>query len=174
MQSFFPSLLIPLLLNGCSHIEPNSVPEYLTLAPAEPDVKQNPRIQPLIKLYNQFKDASLSDRITEIYAEKLYFNDTIVTLHERRDLANYLKKTQQQLDSTTFEVLSIHDQGQDSLIRWVMQSRDIQSIGISHLRFNSDGKIILHQDYWDSMQGFYQHLPLIGGILQWIKNGLHD
>jgi hypothetical protein len=89
--------LIALLVNGHSHIELNSIPEYLALAPAEPDVKQNPRIQPLIKLYNQFKkEASLSDRITEIYAEKFYFNDTIVTLHERRDLANCFKNLLQQ------------------------------------------------------------------------------
>jgi hypothetical protein len=52
------------------------------------------------------------------------------------------------------------------------QAIDIQSIGISHLRFNANNKIILHQDYWDSMQGFYQHLPIIGGVLRWIKNGL--
>ena len=54
------------------------------------------------------------------------------------------------------------------------QDIDIQSIGISHLRFNADNKIIVHQDYWDSMQGFYQHLPIIGGVLRWIKNGLYN
>jgi hypothetical protein len=45
---------------------------------------------------------------------------------------------------------------------------------MSHLRFNNEGKIILHQDYWDSMQGFYQHIPIIGGVLQWIKSGLEE
>ena len=82
----------------------------------------------------------------------------------------------------SFEVLSVQEKGNDVFVRWTMhteftvmgQSCTIQSIGMSHLRFNSEGKIILHQDYWDSMQGFYQHLPIIGSVLLWIKNGLQD
>jgi Uncharacterized conserved protein (DUF2358) len=182
MKPILPFLLIPLMVNACSHVEQNSLQEYLTLAPAEPDVNRNQKIQPLIKLYNEIKQVSLADQIAQTYADKLFFNDTIVTLHNRQDLLKYLQHTQQQLDSMSFEVLSVQEKGHDLLVRWTMhtrftvmgQRRSIQSIGMSHLRFNSEGKIILHQDYWDSMQGFYQHLPIIGGILQWIKNGLQD
>jgi len=182
MKPVFPLLLIPLILNACSHVEPNTLHDYLALAPAEPEVNKIKRIQPLITFYNQLKTISVTDQIAETYAEKLFFNDTIVTLHNRQDLLKYLQHTQQQLDSMRFEVLSIQEKGDDVFVRWTMhtrftvmgQSRDIQSIGMSHLRFNSEGKIILHQDYWDSMQGFYQHLPIIGGVFQWLKNGLQD
>ena len=182
MKPFLPLLIIPLMLNACSHVEQNALQDYLGLAPVEPDVKNNRRIQPLIKLYNQMKQTSLAEQVAETYAEKLFFNDTIVTLHNRQDLLKYLQHTQQQLDSMSFEVLGVQEKGDDVFVRWTMhtrftvmgQSRNVQSIGMSHLRFNSEGKIILHQDYWDSMQGFYQHLPIIGGILQWIKNGLQD
>jgi hypothetical protein len=182
MKPFLPLLLITLMLNACSHVEQNALQDYLALAPTEPDVKNNRRIQPLITLYNQMKQISLADQIAETYAEKLFFNDTIVTLHNRQDLLKYLQHTQQQLDSMSFEVLGVQEKGDDVFVRWTMhtrftvmgQSRNVQSIGMSHLRFNSEGKIILHQDYWDSIQGFYQHLPIIGGILQWIKNGLQD
>jgi hypothetical protein len=182
MKPVFPLLMIALMLNACSHFQQNELQDYLALAPAEPDVIKNKRIQPLITLYNQMKQISLADQIAETYAEKLFFNDTIVTLHKRQDLLKYLQHTQQQLDSMSFEVLGIQEKSDDVFVRWTMhtrftvmgQSRNIQSIGMSHLRFNSEGKIILHQDYWDSMQGFYQHLPIIGGVLQWIKNGLQD
>jgi hypothetical protein len=182
MKSFLPLLIIPLMLNACSHVEQDALQDYLALAPAEPDVTNNQRIQPLITLYNQMKQISLAEKIAETYAEKLFFNDTIVTLHNRQDLLKYLQHTQQQLDSMSFEVLGVQEKGDDVFVRWAMhnrftvmgQSHNVQSIGMSHLRFNSEGKIILHQDYWDSMQGFYQHLPIIGGILQWIKNGLQD
>ena len=182
MKFLLPLLLTATMLNGCSHVEQNSLQEYLALAPAEPGINQNRRIQPLIKLFNQIKQVSLADQIAETYAEKLFFNDTIVTLHDRQDLLKYLQHTQQQLDSMRFEVLSVQEKGNNVFVRWTMhtrftvmgQSRDVHSIGMSHLRFNSEGKIVLHQDYWDSMQGFYQHLPIIGGVLQWIKNGLQD
>jgi len=172
------------LITACSHIEPYPMQEYLALAPAEPSVQSNNRIQTFIKLYDQLDgdSDSIDKQIKETYAEKIYFNDTFVTIHDRLSLMHYLKHTQQQLDSIHFKVLSVQDIGKDSYVRWQMQTRfkaigqdiDAQSIGISHLRFNADNKIIMHQDYWDSMQGFYQHLPIIGGILRWIKNGLYE
>ena len=177
-----PLLSITLIVAACSHVEPNPMQEYLVLAPAESDVQSNKRVQAFIKLYDQLDDGSIDKQIAETYAEKIYFNDTLVTIHDRQNLLKYLKHTQQQLDSIKFVVLGVHDSGKDSYVRWLMQTKfkaigqaiDIQSIGISHLRFNADNKIIVHQDYWDSMQGFYEHLPLIGGVLRWIKNGLYN
>jgi hypothetical protein len=51
MKPVLPLLLIPLMLSACSHVEQNALQDYLTLAPAEPDVIKNKRIQPLITLY---------------------------------------------------------------------------------------------------------------------------
>jgi hypothetical protein len=175
-------VLCSLIVTACSHVESNSIQEYLVLAPAEEDVQTNKRIQAFIKLYDQLDDGSIDQQIAETYAERIYFNDTLVTINDRQNLLHYLKHAQQQLDAIKFKVLSVQDKGKDAYVRWLMQTRfkligqdiDSQSIGISHLRFNADDKIILHQDYWDSMQGFYQHLPLIGGVLRWIKNGLSN
>ena len=43
---------------------------------------------------------------------------------------------------------------------------------MTQLRFNSDGLVVLHQDYWDSAGGFYDHLPVVGGLLAWIRSML--
>ena len=101
-------LSIALVVAACSHVEPNPVQEYLVLAPAEPDVQSNRRIQAFIKLYDQLDDGSIDKQIAETYAEKIYFNDTLVTIHDRQSLLKYLKHTQQQLDSIKFEVLGVH------------------------------------------------------------------
>jgi hypothetical protein len=175
-------ILCSLIITACSQVESNPIQEYLVLAPPEQDVQANKRIQAFIKLYDELQDGSIDKQIAETYAEKIYFNDTLVTIHDRQNLLQYLKNTQQQIDSIKFEVLSVQDNGKDAYVRWLMQTRykvigqdiDSQSIGISHLRFNGDNKIILHQDYWDSMLSFYQHLPIIGGVLRWIKNGLSN
>ncbi len=169
-------------LNACGHpVAPNPIDEYLALAPAEATVQSNKRLQAFTKLFDQMKTVDLDKQISEAYAEKLYFNDTLVTLHDRSEVLKYIRHTQQQLDGINFKVLSCQDKGKDATVRWLMHNRftvmgkalDIQTIGISHLRFNEDNKIILHQDFWDSMQGIYQHLPVIGGLLQWIKSGLY-
>jgi hypothetical protein len=63
MKPVLPLLLIALMLNACSYVEQNALQDYLALAPAEPDVNKNKRIQPLIKLYNQMKQISLADQM---------------------------------------------------------------------------------------------------------------
>ena len=55
MKPVFPLLMIALMLNACSHVEQTALQDYLALAPAEPDVIKNKRIQPFITLYNQIK-----------------------------------------------------------------------------------------------------------------------
>ena len=171
-------VLCYLLVTACSHVESSSIQEYLALAPAEQDIQANQRIQAFIKLYDLLDSGSIDEQIAKTYAEKIFFNDTLVTIHDRQNLLKYLKQTQQNIDVMKFEVLSVQDNGKDAYVRWLMKTRfkligqdvDSQSIGLSHLRFNVDNKIIMHQDYWDSMQGFYQHLPIIGGVLRWIKS----
>jgi hypothetical protein len=38
------------------------------------------------------------------------------------------------------------------------------------LRFDKQGRVVLHQDFWDSSAGFYEHLPVLGGVMRWIKS----
>ena len=68
MKATLPILLISLMLNACSNVEQNSLQDYLAIAPANPDVIKNKRIQPLIKLYNQIKLISLANQLNETYA----------------------------------------------------------------------------------------------------------
>lgn len=182
MKSSMIPILIALALGGCGRIEPEPLAEYLALAPAGIEATLNKRSQAFIDLYNHLEDDSIDERITKTYAEKLYFNDTLVTLHDRVQLIRYFKHTQKNLDAIEFKVLGIMDDGTDSYIRWLMKIRfsalgqtiDSQSIGITHLRFDAENKIKVHQDYWDSTQGLYQHLPVIGGLLRWIKSGFES
>lgn len=41
--------------------------------------------------------------------------------------------------------------------------------GASRIRFDTDGKILEHIDFWDSGEYFYSRLPLIGSLIRFIK-----
>jgi steroid delta-isomerase len=41
--------------------------------------------------------------------------------------------------------------------------------GVSEIRYDAAGKIILHWDHWDAADGFYARLPLLGGAIRWLK-----
>jgi hypothetical protein len=47
-----------------------------------------------------------------------------------------------------------------------------RSIGMSHVRFDADGRVELHQDFWDSAAGLWEHVPGLGGLLKLAKRRL--
>jgi hypothetical protein len=64
--------------------------------------------------------------------------------------------------------------GPDVYLVWSMRARfkpllrtvESDTLGITHLRFNDQGQVILHQDFWDSGLGFYSHVPFLGGVVK--------
>jgi ketosteroid isomerase-like protein len=41
--------------------------------------------------------------------------------------------------------------------------------GASHLVFDDQGLVTLHRDYWDAAEELYEKLPLVGGLMRWLK-----
>ena len=42
-------------------------------------------------------------------------------------------------------------------------------LGGSHLVFGEDGRVTLHRDYWDAAAELYEKLPVVGGLMRWLK-----
>lgn len=42
-------------------------------------------------------------------------------------------------------------------------------LGGSHFVFGVDGKVTLHRDYWDAAEELYEKLPVVGGLMRWLK-----
>lgn len=41
--------------------------------------------------------------------------------------------------------------------------------GASHLVFDDQGLVTLHRDYWDAAEELYEKLPVVGGLMRWLK-----
>ena len=41
--------------------------------------------------------------------------------------------------------------------------------GATHLRFAADGRVNLHRDYWDAAEELYEKLPVLGGVMRFLK-----
>jgi ketosteroid isomerase-like protein len=112
----------------------------------------------------------LAERIGELYAEEIYFNDTVHIIRKRSDLVDYMARTGSNLEENSVVVHRVVRDGADVYVRWEMsfltraagKRVESHSIGMTHLRFNADGRIILHQDFWDSGSALYAHLPVVG------------
>ena len=108
------------------------------------------------------------------------FNDTFRTFRDRKSLTAYLQKTGETVDKLNVEINDIARSGNDVYVRWSMYMQfsvlgktvNSDSVGMTHLRFNEAGEIILHQDFWDGADAFYQHLPVIGMGIRQIRGQL--
>jgi hypothetical protein len=41
--------------------------------------------------------------------------------------------------------------------------------GVSHLRFDAEGRVDYHRDYWDAAEELYMKLPAIGLLMRGLR-----
>ncbi|MFN3493904.1 MAG: nuclear transport factor 2 family protein [Hydrogenophaga sp.] len=41
--------------------------------------------------------------------------------------------------------------------------------GGSHITLNEQGLVSAHRDYWDAAEELYEKLPVVGGLMRWLK-----
>ncbi len=111
-----------------------------------------------------------------LYAPDAFFNDTLKTVRGNEAIEAYFLKAASHTDFIRAEVVDVARSGPNTYLRWVMDVRykgskeTVRTVGMTHLRFAPDGRIALHQDFWDSTTGFFEHLPVLGPLIRWIKS----
>ena len=81
------------------------------------------------------------------------------------------------LHDPRFVVHSKVEQGFEAFLTWDFNFRinkykpDVtQTIrGSSHLKFDEHNRVCYHRDYWDAAQELYEKLPLLGGLMRFLK-----
>jgi hypothetical protein len=53
-----------------------------------------------------------------------------------------------------------------------MQGLAISVPGMSFVRFDDQGKVVEHIDYWDPAAGIYEQLPLLGTLMRYLRRRL--
>lgn len=112
-----------------------------------------------------------------VYAPDAYLNDTLKTLHGSPAIREYFIRTARGLEGmkVTFDDVAVS--GHDYYFRWTMDTRmkhlargrTIRTIGVTLVRFDPKGRVVLHQDFWDSAQGVWDHVPALGTMIRWIR-----
>lgn len=61
----------------------------------------------------------------------------------------------------------------DIQFRKLKKGEVTRSVGMSHIRFDRDGKVTFLNDYWDSTSGFFEHVPVVGWLIGKVKDRVH-
>lgn len=125
-------------------------------------------------------DKDSLERLGELYSADALFVDP---LHEIRGLdalrryfaGLYANVQELRFDFHGFDAV----RDGEGYLRWTMSYRHprlaggrlIRVTGCSHLLW-SDGKVYRHRDYFDAGALLYEHLPVFGRLIAWLKRRL--
>jgi limonene-1,2-epoxide hydrolase len=148
-----------------------------TLTPGSPE--EAAAISRFKDYFSDVDKSSVVEKTAKVYADDLFFNDTLKTIRGLEPLQHYLEETARNVSEFKVEMADPISSNGDYFFRWVMTVRmkklgnqPVKTIGITHVRFNREGRVTLHQDYWDSAAGLWEHVPVIGSGIRWIKSRL--
>ena len=129
-----------------------------------------------VDFYRVFSSEVIREGLRGLYADGAYFRDGFKEVVGIEAMEDYFLKSAGGIQSCTFDIQEMAVHEGNYYFRWVMQltmkrSPDdpIRTVGMSHVRYDAKGKVIFHQDYWDT-GAVYEKLPVMGAVIRWIKN----
>ena len=136
---------------------------------------QDPRVSAIVALFENLQRAQLP-RLAEIYAADASFKDPF---NEVRGVAAITRIFEHMFDTLDEPRFVFHErlvQADECFLSWDFRFRmrrfdrgEMCIRGATHLRLDTDGRIVMHRDYWDAAEELYAKLPLIGVLMRWLR-----
>lgn len=132
-------------------------------------------VERIVAMFEALAPADLA-RLGEIYTEEACFKDPFNEVSGVPAIRRVFEHMFATLDEPRFVIRDVIVQGPQCFLTWDFVfrmrrfRREPQLIrGGSHLVLAADGRITMHRDYWDAAEELYEKLPLVGGLMRWLK-----
>lgn len=130
----------------------------------------------LVTWFEQLSPESL-EQIGDFYHATCYFKDPFNEFEDRNALKQVFVRMFAQLQQPRFVIVDTVRQDQVVFLVWqfhfLLRQRAFVIKGSSHLKFDEQGLVTFHRDYWDAAEELYEKLPLIGFVLRQLKKMSH-
>lgn len=119
-------------------------------------------------------------RLAELYSDEAVFCDPLHEVHGLVNIERYFAQMYANVSALQFDFHALDQVGAgQGYLRWTMSYRHprlaggelIAVEGCSHLLWR-DAKVYQHRDYFDAGALLYEHLPVLGGVIGWLKRRL--
>ncbi|MGG2399334.1 nuclear transport factor 2 family protein [Pseudomonas sp. SH1-B] len=117
--------------------------------------------------------------LDELYSEDVLFRDPLHEVHGLTAVRSYFAELYANVEALHFDFHGFDQvsEGQGYL-RWTMRFRhprlrggeEIAVEGCSHLLWRE--RVYQHRDYFDAGALLYEHLPVFGSVIAWLKRRL--
>jgi steroid Delta-isomerase len=138
-----------------------------------------------VQFYENISEQSVSELVL-LYGEHAYFKDPFNEVRGVAAIQGIFKAMFEQVATPRFKVTqALQDQAfqspsatlSDAFLVWEFtfsfkrfKADQVQLVrGSSHLRFDRDGKIVFHRDYWDAAEELYEKIPILGSLMRFLR-----
>ena len=133
----------------------------------------------LIKFYQELSPESVA-RFPDFYSSNAYFKDPFNEVRGLALIQRIFSHMFTQVGEPRFVVTESIVAENGAMLIWEFNfqlklwSKSQTQImrGVSHLRFDADGKVDFHRDYWDTGEELYMKLPAIGSLMRGLRRVL--
>ena len=116
------------------------------------------------------------ERMGEVYAADAYFRDPFNEVTGLAAIQSIFRHMYEPLVDPRFVILETIEEGDRLVITWDMLYRirkykpevERKIHGLSLLRFDAQGRVAYHRDYWDAAGELYAQLPLVGPLMRFL------
>lgn len=134
------------------------------------------RLHRLASYFESISEATLPG-LREYYTPDAYFKDPFNEVRDVASIEQIFAEMYVSLHNPRFVIHSKIEQGDEAFLTWDFHFRIkkykpevTQSIrGSSHIKFDAHNRVCYHRDYWDVAEELYEKLPLIGGLMRFVK-----
>jgi steroid Delta-isomerase len=117
------------------------------------------------------------ERFGEFYTEEAYFKDPFNEVRGLPEVQRIFRHMFDALHEPRFVITARVVDGEQCFLSWDFHFRfkkfkpEVnQTIrGTTHLKLATDGRVRFHRDYWDAAEELYEKLPMVGGLMRWLK-----
>jgi esterase/lipase superfamily enzyme len=117
------------------------------------------------------------DNIDTLYDKDVIFIDPVHEIRGITEVHRYMTELCKELSTGRFEYLDEVISDNKAYLKWNMHfshpklgSKKITVRGVTQLHFNE--RIYYHEDVYDMGEMLYQHVPVVGSIISWLKHRL--
>lgn len=136
----------------------------------------NQAVDHIVDFFETLTPASV-ERLGEIYVDAAYFKDPFNEVRGVAEIQRIFRHMYVNLHEPHFVVTGCVADGSRVFLTWDFRFRfkkyrpAVEQVirGASQLLLAADGRICSHRDYWDAAGELYEKLPVLGGLMRWLK-----
>jgi steroid delta-isomerase len=190
------AILTSVLLAGCARtagptaaemnaayeqvLEVTAPPKSAVFVPASPE--EQAALARLESYFASMTPASVRDQTAVVYAPDAWLYDNLAIVSGADAIEKYFTGSVADTRALSVEFLQVIHDGPDYFVRWRMSveaealndGQPMVSYGMTQFRFDGQGRVLVHRDFWDAATGLYEYLPGFGGILRSLRSRLAD